>query len=203
MRKLFLTLSLLACCATAAWSQSLLKFGVRGGLDLDKVSFDKSALSDNNRLGFFIGPMVELRVPIVGLNVDGALLYHNSEVKADITDDDDDIEAKSTLHALDIPITVKYVFGLGSKLSVFAGTGPQFSFNLGKKKILDNNYTLKSSDFSWNVTAGVRLLSHLQVAYNYNIGIGKTADATDDAIKALIGKSLKHNTHQVSLSVIF
>lgn len=206
MRKIFLTLTLLASCATAAWSQSLVKFGVRGGLDLDKVSFDKSALSDNNRLGFFIGPMVELRVPIVGLNVDGALLYHNSEVKADVTDDGDDIEAKSaksTLHALDVPITVKYVFGLGSKLSVFAGTGPQFSFNLGKKKILENSYTLKSSDFSWNVTAGVRLLSHLQVAYNYNIGIGKTADATSDAIKAFIGKSLKHNTHQVSLSVIF
>lgn len=202
MRKLFLTLSLLACCATAAWSQSLLKFGVRGGLDLDKVSFDKSALSDNNRLGFFIGPMVELRVPIVGLNVDGALLYHNSEVKAN---DGATINAKSTLQSLDIPITVKYVFGLGSKLSVFAGTGPQFAFNIGDKDILDNNYTLKSSDFSWNVTAGVRLLSHLQVAYNYNIGIGKTAEAKSDAADALLslGKNLKHNTHQVSLCVIF
>lgn len=201
MRKLFLTLTLLACCATAAWSQSLLKFGVRGGLDLDKVSFDKSALSDNNRLGFFIGPMVELRVPLVGLNVDGALLYHNSEVKLE---EENGEEAKSTLHALDIPITVKYVLGLGSKLSVFAGTGPQFSFNLGSKNILDNHYTLKSSDFSWNVTAGVRLLSHLQVAYNYNLGIGKTAELSVEGVaKDALSGDLKHNTHQISLSVIF
>lgn len=202
MRKLLLILTLTFGCATAAWSQSIIKFGVRGGLDLEKASFDKDALSDANRLGFFIGPMVELKVPLVGLNVDAALLYHNSEVKAD---NDATVDTKSTLQSLDIPITVKYVLGLGSKLSVFAGTGPQFSFNIGDKDILDNHYTLKSSDFSWNLSAGVRLLSHLQVAYNYNIGIGKTAEAKSEATDALLslGKNLRHNTHQVSLSYIF
>lgn len=201
MRKLFLILTLTLCCASAAWSQSLIKFGVRGGVDLEKASFDKDALSDANRLGFFIGPMVELNVPLVGLNVDAALLYHNWEVKA--TEQLSGESTKSTLHYIDVPITAKYVFGFGSKLSVFAGTGPQFSFHLGNSNILENSYTLKSSDFSWNVTAGVRLLSHLQVAYNYNIGIGKTGDAANDAVKKLLGKNLKNNTHQVSLSVIF
>lgn len=201
MRKLLLILTLSFGCATAAWSQSLIKFGVRGGLDLEKASFDKDALSDANRLGFFIGPMLELRVPLVGLNVDAALLYHNYQVKA--TEEVTGESAKSTLQSLDIPITVKYVLGFGSKLSVFAGTGPQFSFNIGDKDILDNTYTLKSSDFSWNVSAGVRLLSHLQVAYNYNIGLGKTAEAKNDAVKKLLGKNLRNNTHQVSLSYIF
>lgn len=202
MRKLFLILTLLLGCSATAWSQSLIKFGLRGGLDLEKASFDKSALSDANRLGFFIGPMVEVKVPLLGFNVDAALLYHNSEVKAD---NGTTVNAKSTIQSLDIPITAKYVFGLGSQLSVFAGTGPQFSFNIGDKDILENHYTLKSSDFSWNLTAGVRLLSHLQVAYNYNIGIGKTAEAKSDATDAILslGKNLKHNTHQVSLSYIF
>lgn len=203
MRKLFLILTLLLGCSATVWSQSIIKFGVRGGLDLEKASFDKDALSDANRLGFFIGPMMELKVPIVGVNVDAALLYHNSEVKAEVSEAGVSESTKSTVHSLDVPITVKYVFGLGSKLSVFAGTGPQFSFYLGNKDILKNSYTLKSSDFSWNLTAGVRLLSHLQVAYNYNIGIGKTAEAENQAVKAILGKDLKHNTHQVSLSYIF
>lgn len=203
MRKLFLILTLLLGCSATVWSQSLIKFGLRGGLDLEKASFDKSTLSDANRLGFFIGPMVELKVPLLGFNVDAALLYHNSEVKAEVSEAGVSESTKSTVHSLDVPITVKYVFGLGSQLSVFAGTGPQFSFYMGNKDILENTYTLKSSDFSWNLTAGVRLLSHVQVAYNYNIGIGKTADAEGEAVKALLGKNLKHNTHQVSLSYIF
>jgi hypothetical protein len=139
--------------------------------------------------------MAEFTLPVIGLGVDAALLYDNKSVKVDS-------ESKS-LHYIDIPINVKYTIGLGSLASVYGATGPQFSYNIGGKSILDGSYALNGSDFSWNIGAGVKLLGHLQVGYNYNIALGKTAEVKDSQLTDYIGKSFKNNTHQISVAYMF
>ncbi|MBO5750527.1 MAG: porin family protein [Bacteroidaceae bacterium] len=199
MKKIFGVIALAAAFMFAVPAQAQLKFGVKAGLNVSKASLDKGVLSADNRTGFFVGPMAEFTLPIVGLGVDAALLYDNKSVKVGAEGE----TSSSTLHYIDIPINVKYTIGLGSLASVYGATGPQFSYNIGGKSILDGSYALNDSDFSWNIGAGVKLLGHLQVGYNYNIALGKTAEVKDDTAIDIIGKSFKNNTHQISVAYMF
>ncbi len=209
MKKYFGIVALIAAMFVAVPAQAQFKFGVKAGLNVTKAKFDKGTLDSDNRAGFFIGPMAEFTLPIVGLGVDAALLYNNKSIKASVTEHVDGVSYSEseteTLHYLDIPINVKYTIGLGSLASVYAATGPQFSYNIGGSKLFDNSYALNDSEFSWNVGAGVKLFGHLQVGYNYNIALGNTAEVKDrDAIDWIgIGKDFKTNTHQISVAYMF
>lgn len=209
MKKLF-GLVLGALLLLAAPAQAQVKFGLKAGLNVSKVKLDKEVFDSKNRTGFFVGPMVEFSIPLVGLNLDAALLYDNKVVgvKGE-AGDDIEIDKDETLQYLDIPINLKYVIGLGSMASVYVATGPQFSYNIGDKKLFDNSYSLKSSQFSWNFGAGVKLVQHLQVGYNFNLGMGNTADVKSGTVAGevgnlFMGKKLKGtNTHQLSVAYLF
>lgn len=200
MKKIFAAAALMLLIAVPASAQ--FSYGLKAGLNVSKASLDWSTVSSDNQTGFFVGPMVEFTVPLVGVGVDAALLYNNKGMKLkDVTSGD---SFSQTLQYIDIPINLKYTYGLGSIAGVFVTTGPQFSFNISSKKLKIADYTLKSSEFSWNVGLGAKLLGHLQVAYNYNIAIGKTSEFEyyDTAMNLVKGK-LKNNTHQISLAYMF
>ena len=136
------------------------------------------------------------------VGVDASLLYNNKGMS--FKDATSGQEYNQTLQYFDIPINLKYTLGLGSIAGVFVTTGPQFSFNIGSKKLNNADYDLKSSEFSWNVGLGAKLLGHLQIAYNYNIAIGKTAEVNvTDAFGGVTKNKLKNNTHQISLAYMF
>ena len=186
--------------ATFTTAQAQVSFGLRAGADLSKASFDAKALEGSNRAGFVVGPVLNVSIPLSGFNAEIAALYHNRSVKGEA----DNLEATSTLHAIDVPITAKYAFGLGSLASLYLGTGPQFSWNIGKKSVLKRSYSLKSSQFSWNFGAGLRFLSHFQVGYNFNLAIGDTAEADDlGTYWSGVTGGFKNNTHQVLLTYFF
>ncbi len=209
--KKFQAIIVMAMLWVAVPSQAQIQFGLKGGLNVSKMSFDKDVIDGDNQTGFFVGPMVEVTLPVVGLGIDAALLYDNKSVKISDVYNGEDIDTKSTLQYLDIPINVKYTLGLGSVAGIYVATGPQFSFNIGHKNILKSTYSLKSSQFSWNVGAGVKLLKHLQIGYNYNIAIGKTAEVNEDGAVSTatstlwntISGDMKNNTHQISVAYLF
>lgn len=195
MKRILLSLLLLTSILSLEVSaQSKLKFGLMGGLNISEMRFDQTIIDKDNNAGFFIGPMVDLTLPIIGLSVDAAVLYDQQKIGAG--------EEKETLKLIDVPINARYNIGLGSMLSVYLATGPQFSFNVGDDDILKHEYKLKSSQFSWNVGAGLTLMKHLKVGYRYNIGLGDYADKRDmgeiiDTVKK------KDGTHHVSVAYIF
>ncbi len=208
MKKYFGLVALVAAMFVAMPVQAQFQFGVKAGINVTKASFDKDVASADNRAGFFVGPMAEFTLPIIGLGVDAALLYNNKSIKATSVDVAGAEYVKSeTLHYIDIPINVKYSIGLGSLASVYAATGPQFSFNIGSGNVFHDNYSLNDSEFSWNIGAGVKLLKHFQVGYNYNIALGHTAEMKDDAVNTVwgktMGKDFKTNTHQISVAYMF
>ena len=53
-------------------AQAQIHFGVKGGLNLSKASFSnvKENFKKDNFTGFFIGPMAEFSIPLLGLGVD-------------------------------------------------------------------------------------------------------------------------------------
>lgn len=205
MRKIYAVIVVAVTLLVAVSSQAQVKFGLKGGLNVTNMSFSSNVIKKDNRTGFFIGPMVKINIPVGGLGVDAAVLYDQRDAK--IGDGED--ETTTSLRSINIPINLRYSFGLGSLASVYAAAGPQFGFNVGSKTyILEDvaDYRLKDSNFSINLGLGVTVLSHVEVGYTYNIACGKTGEMTvKDGIGQLIEgtKTVRANAHQIHIAYLF
>ena len=207
MKKNILSLAVIvAALAFAMPSQAQIKFGIKGGLNVDNINLKhaQANVSAKNRTGFFAGVTADVTIPLAGLGADIAVLYDNKVVGIS----DGTTEANKTLHYIDLPINAKYTVGFSSLVSAYIATGPQFSWNVGdrswKPANINQDWELKKSEFSWNVGCGVTALSHLRVGYNYNIALGKTAEITPlGTVTSAVKGKLKNNTHQISLTYLF
>jgi hypothetical protein len=181
MKKILFVVALLA--ATMTVQAQGLKFGIKGGLNLTKMTFSSSLYSSDNQAGFYLGPTLKLSLPL-GFCVDAAALYDQRSAKVESDNltgvqgaGDEKIKQKS----IQIPINARYNIGLGSEAGIYLAVGPQFGFPVGDKvyntKLGD--YTLKSSNLSFNFGAGVYLLDHLEVGFSYNLAAGKSGDFKD------------------------
>ena len=192
MKKIFGALMIAVCIGMAMPVQAQIHFGVKGGLNLSKASLSDipGNFKKDNFTGFFIGPMAEVNIPIVGLGVDASLLFAQRGVK--VTPEGAD-EYTVKQNGLDIPVNLKYNIGLGSLLGLYIAAGPDFYFDFEKKSGIDK----KKAEVGINVGAGVKFLNHLQVGANYNIPLSDTAkiEGTDG--------SYKTKTWQVSVAYIF
>lgn len=213
MKKIFTTAVLAAAMLFSANSaEAQVKFGIKGGLNVTSMSLDSKVLDAENRAGFFIGPTLKFTLPVVGLGIDASALYDQREAKAKAEVEGAEVESNFKTQSVNIPINVRYGFGLGSTASIFLFAGPQFGFNVGDKNqsIFKDmgEWRLKSSTFSVNVGVGAMLLSHLQLSANYNIACGKTGDMTvskalGDTAQKLLSKNGRTNAWQIGLAYYF
>ena len=205
MKKLFAVVLLAA--AFAMPSKAQFSWGIQAGLNMSNVTV-KEAVDDaggavKSRTGFFVGPTVKFTLPIVGLGIDASALYDLREGKSG----DETIKSES----LQIPINVRYGFGLGSIAEVFAFAGPQFGFKLGGDTDTSiggtkvSEWTLKSSNLSANIGIGATIMSNLQAKINYNIALGKTGEYKEAGVSGAMQEvcSAKFNAWQVSLAYFF
>ena len=150
-------------------------WGLRGGVnlvnnDITKVT-KESATSKDSYTGFFIGPMAEVQVPIIGIGVDVAALYSQKGIELP------DTTMKN--QSFSIPLSLKYSLGLGNFAAVYFAAGPQFDFRIGDLKTTFKDgdevkdFALEKSSWSINVGAGVKLINHIQAGVNYNIPVSK------------------------------
>ena len=211
MKKVLSIVFLVAAMLFAANANAQIKFGLKGGLNVTSMSFSEEVFDASNKTGFFVGPMVKVTVPIVGLSFDAAALYDQKEADVKYTGTEGELgKVNVKQQSINIPVNVRYGFGLSSLANIFLFAGPQWGINVGDKNFKWNessSYSLKKSNFSVNVGASVTLLNHLQVSANYNIACGKSADATlskalDAAANA--GKDKSHNNSwQIALGYWF
>lgn len=206
MKKILSLVFLVAAMMFATSANAQVKFGLKGGLNVTSMSFSEDVFDASNKTGFFVGPMVKVTVPIVGLSFDAAALYDQKEADVKYKLGKTTVRQKS----INIPVNVRYGFGLSSLANAFLFAGPQWGINVGDKNFKWNetsSYSLKKSNFSVNVGAGVTLLSHLQISANYNIACGKSADASlVKAAEALTnaGKDKsRNNSWQIALGYWF
>ena len=216
MRKIVSMCALAVALLVAAPAQAQVKFGVKAGLNLSKVS-TSGAIGDNlkndNRAGYFFGPMLDVKVPLIGLGVDGALMYNQRNGKVGAAYAGVETSEDLTQHSIAIPVNVKKSWGLGGLASMFVAVGPQFDFTIGGKKwkdmeafgeeVAEDGVKWKGSNVSLNLGAGVLLLSHLQAGIGYNISLGKTAevDSKYDAVKKAV--TSKTNSWQFHVAYLF
>lgn len=203
MKKILSLVFIVAAMLYATSANAQIKFGLKGGLDVTNLSLNNDVFDASNKTGFFVGPMVKVTVPIVGLSFDAAALYDQKEAKVSAEAESTNMTQKS----INIPVNVRYGFGLSSLANIFAFAGPQWGINVGDKNFKWNensSYSLKKSNFSINVGLGATIMSHLQVTANYNIACGKTADTTwKSATSEIVKGNSKNNSWQIALGYWF
>ena len=204
MKKVIALVVLAAAMTLTAQAQGI-KFGVKGGLNITKVTFSKDIVSSDNKTGFFIGPSLKLSLPM-GFGADIAALY--DERSADVTGvsgnagatpstaSNETIKQKS----LQIPVNFRYNIGLGSTAAVYLALGPQFGFPVADK-VYDTKfgeYRLKDANLSINFGAGLTLMGHLELGLTYNLAAGKSGE-----FKNLDDIDTHNNAWQISAAYYF
>ena len=194
MKKLLSTLMVIACLALAIPAQAQIKFGVKAGLNVSKLHLSENIVSKDNRAGFFVGPTAEFTLPLLGLGIDGSVLYNQFGVNSE--------EGTSTKKSIEIPINLKWTVGFSSLVGAYVAVGPQFGFNVGDRWF-DEVCEFKKNTTSFNVGAGLKLLGHLQVGANYNFALKDNGKIHSGDIEDLTTIGFKQNTWQVSVAYLF
>lgn len=203
MKKILFSFCLVLVALTA---NAQVRFGVKGGMDLAKLSFKNDVFNSDNRMGWYVGPTLNISIPLPGMSIDLAALYNQREAKIDLY-----FANANTLKTKQIivPVALRYTIGLGGNFSLFGFAGPQLGFAIGDKEqnLSDDSeamWRLKNSTFSVNVGAGVAL-GHLQLSANYNVGVSKTGEVTwKTATQAVAdGWNGNYNSWQISAAYYF
>ncbi|MBQ2167318.1 MAG: PorT family protein [Bacteroidaceae bacterium] len=211
MKKLGVVLMMALLMISPANAQ--VRLGIKDGMNLSKLTFDKDVVSSNNRAGFFVGPIFYVDLPFLpGFGFDLAAIYDRKGTTMTAVIDDQKYEKKGYVQFLDVPIDINYKISFTRGFAIYGSTGPQFSFNLKQddfKTIVDQraNYKIKDSNFSWNVGFGMEIIRHFRLGYNYNIALGDWAevkeDLTETVYQGLKNDKMKGSSHQVYLVYIF
>ena len=194
MKKLLSTLMVIACLALAIPAQAQIKFGVKAGLNVSKLHLSKETLSSDNRAGFYLFIDWFLFLRVLGLGIDGSVLYNQFGVDSE--------EGTSTKKSIEIPINLRWTVGFSSLVGAYVAVGPQFGFNVGDRWF-DEVCEFKKNTTSFNVGAGLKLLGHLQVGANYNFALKDNGKIHSGDIEDLTTIGFKQNTWQVSVAYLF
>lgn len=157
----------------AVWAmpaQAQLKFGIKGGVNVSSVHFSNFSknFGSENVTGFHIGPMLEAVMPVFGVGVDAAILYSqkgvgvgSEEIKTDY---------------IDVPVNLKWKFGLPI-LKGYLSAGPYVGFRVGGDKFweipgaIGEQWKTETFSAGLNFGVGIELIRHLQVGFNYGLGL--------------------------------
>ena len=144
------------------------RLGVRGGLTVGELRFDRDVIDSDNRMGYCGGLLIDAGIPVVGLGIEASVMYTHRNNR--LTDESRVFKR----HYIDIPVYARYRLELTGLKQAFAPlifTGPAISvlFNDNGPSTYDNSKTF----LSWDVGAGADFFNHLRVTATYGIGISK------------------------------
>ena len=211
MKKVILSLIVIAGIICTMPAQAQVKFGIRGGVNLSNGNLSSiTNLNTKNYTGYFLGPTLEFTIPLVGLGVDGSVLFSQTGGKYTYSSN----STTKNQQAFVVPIDLRYSIGLGRLANIFFTAGPSYTFYTGDKnnELDGNGYTVitkwEANEVAVNLGAGVKLAKHLEVGIRYCIPVTKSAqyssndDITNNPNNYVI-KSYYNKTLQLSAAYIF
>lgn len=174
----------LALAFVGTANAKIINFGIKAGMNVNKISFNKNAFKDitnpDNSTGWEAGVMAELNVPIVGLCFDASLMYARMNNSTSIKVENTDLVGKEFgKNFLQIPINLKYKFQLpvvSNFLSPYIFTGPEFAFKLDKNTLKD--IQSQTCQVAWNIGLGLQFVNHLQIGASYGFGLNNALSKT-------------------------
>ena len=196
MKRLYIILTALMLTATVP--ASALDWGIRGGVNLvDNNLSDmtlKTITDKKSYTGFFVGPMMEMGLPL-GFSIDMSLLY--SEKGITISDNESVRE-----RSLAIPLLLRFKLSLGRTLGLYINAGPQLSIHPGNLETTVNGKNADEMQKSlvlnrtvWNMGlgGGLELFEHLQLAINYALPM-----SDDGSFRSLKGTTFNEESFNSS-----
>lgn len=171
MKKILL--SLVAVVMVIAGANAQTAFGLRAGANLANVGGDE-ADDAKMKIGYHIGAYANIGLTDM-FAIEPGLLLSTKGAKVDFSEDGYEVESKSTMTYLDIPVLARV--NIASGFNAFIG--PQFSFLLGNKdkmEITEGGVTVSAEESS---TEGMNKLDlglafgvgyQLESGLNFNLG---------------------------------
>lgn len=163
-------ISLLAIAAVLVLSlnaRAEFGYGIKAGLNVDKMHVSKSLYDTDNRCGFTVGATAEYIAPIIGVGVDASLMF--TRMFAEMGN------GKAHGSFLEIPVHAKYKFNIPAVNSIvrpYVFTGPSVAVKLGGS---ESFFHTKSTQWGWDLGLGVQLIKHLQIGAGYTFGLNNIA----------------------------
>lgn len=201
-------ITLIAICifAFAATATAQLRFGVKGGVGIIDHKLKSDTLNAKNRLGYSIGPTLELCSP-TGWGFDASILYGFKEYSVK-----DHNKYEGTFELTDykyvaIPVNLKKRFDLNI-VGIYVAAGPYAAVKIdgGDLKEIVSNETVekfKSKDFEFGINAGfgVSLFSHLDLGLTYKCRLSENFKEDTPKIKDINDK--KYQSWEANLTYYF
>lgn len=196
MKKLILSLGLLAGVSVAAHAQSGVRFGVKAGASLTSITGeDSDGLA--NKFGFNGGVVANFAFNDM-ISVQPEVLYSMKGAK------EDGGNGKFNLNYIDVPVLAKVSTGA---TGLFFELGPQVGF-LASAKVKDDNSSLdakdfvKSVDFGYAAGIGFQAESGPMVGLRYNGGFTNIGKDNIGGINTTPGKA-KNSAFQLYVGFMF
>lgn len=170
-RKILIVILTLAMSLPAAGQ---VRLGVRGGVTLGELRFDREVIDSDNRVGYCGGLLLDLAIPMTGLGIEASVMYTHRNNRLS------DGYNMFKRHYIDIPLMVRYRMPLPRVERIFAPiifTGPSFSILF--KDNGSDNWLSRKTYLSWDAGLGADLINHLRLTASYGIGISKAMSYID------------------------
>lgn len=179
--KIYLLLALLSITTGMSGQIKIIRFGVKGGMNLPQQSLSLNDINDivNNQTydisniqtefsdGFNFGMITRISLPLIPVYVHGEALYTQFDETIAIIDGGSEFTINSTVQRLDFPISA------GAKIGpAFAGLGATPSIPFANRSDLwtadvDANFT-----WGWHIHAGIKLWRLLgEIKYESGFGM--------------------------------
>lgn len=172
--KLLVVALIVAFCTISTTGFAQIRLGLRGEVGLNKATFSKDAIEVENLNTFKLGPTVEVMLPAMNFGVEASVLYNNNRMN--VTNDETILEI--TNHYIDIPVNLKYKFGLIEPLKIYAAAGPYARIHVSGDDIKFSSVTedIKAKAFEAGVNLGLGVEIFKRIAVGVNYGIQLTDD---------------------------
>lgn len=195
MKKVILSLALLAGITSAANAQTGLKLGLKGGFNGATFS-GTDAKGTEYKAGFAAGGLINYGFTD-HLSVQGELLYSQKGASVDYTTLGTSYTSKSTLGYIDVPIVVKYTLGEDGK-GLFFELGPQGSFIINQRSFLEDSGGKEISGSSTTSTDGFNksVIGYVGgIGYQLTSGLGLGVRYAGDVSQVFKDNSGALNVH--------
>ena len=168
------TIAAVIAVTAALPATAQVRLGVRGGVTLNKMHFDRDIINSDNRAGYSAGLVLDLNIPVVGLGLEASAMYTHRD---NHLFDDTHFYKR---HYIEIPVYARYRLSLPVVEKIVAPyvfTGPNFSILF--KDETPTNIENSKTCMSWDIGGGVDLFKHLRLSATYGIGMSKAMEYID------------------------
>lgn len=201
-------IAIIAICfiAVTTTATAQLRFGVKGNVGIIDHKLKSDILSAKNRLGFSIGPTLELCSP-GGWGVDVSVLYGQKKYSIEDHNKYEGTFDLTEYKYVAIPLNLKKRFDLGI-VGIYGFAGPYAAVKIDggdlKEIVSDNTINkFKSKDFEFGINAGfgIALFSHVDLGISYKCRLTENFKTDEPKLDDLNNK--KYQSWEANLTYYF